>query len=187
MGHSSPGNTRLRARKSCRLPRNLPPRPSIAQINPLRPESLQPKYNTRVQKQFALCIAASCPPAEAIKQIETRLPPHKLTDGVANFLDALKHRLRHRVALFADTTFMDYLLSSEGTELSSPSSIRNGSYASFLDDSVSQWSKKRSTAMTHQKLLFVARHRPCIRASTEVYEDEARRIWQHVRRTSRRD
>jgi hypothetical protein len=81
---------------------------------------------------------------------------------------------------------MDYLLSSEGTELSSPSSIRNGSYANFLDDfSVTMEQEEEHSDDTPKTI--VCRKAPALhQESTEVAEGEARRIWQHIRRTSRR-
>ena len=127
-----PLNTRLSIRESCWLPRNVPPRRSGTCL-----EALMATQNGRVQKQLALCIAASRPPAQALREIENRFCMNALlSEGVSNFLDALKRRLKHRAALFADVSFMEYLEAFEFVEFLGTHRNTGEQYRRFTDETM---------------------------------------------------
>ena len=177
-----PINTRLSVRESCWLPCNVPPRRSGTYL-----EALVATQNGRVQKQLALCIASSRPPAQALREMQAHFPANALlSEGVSNFLDALRRRLKHRAALLADASFMDYFVASEYASVPLTQERVDDSYLSTQSEMQHAQHKEEDDA-TYTPTTIVRRAIRDAKPSTETDEGEARRIWQQIRRTSRRD
>lgn len=179
-----PGNTRLEVRESCWLPRSLPPQMSNHFHEDEQWRSVQLYADSRVQKQLALCLAASSAPDRALQRLST-FGKELLSEGAANFLDALMRRLRHRAALFSDASFMDYLQTSEHIEPQLPRYEDDEEYELYLDDFINAHGT-HGEMYPYQPTTIIRKRPRHITTSTEARgEEEARRIWQHIRRTSR--
>lgn len=184
-GHSFfPRNTRLTIRESCWLPRGL----HASSLNSsLSARNANATHNTRVQKQLALCIAGSRPPAQALRELNEQFPPSGwLSEGVSNFLDALRRRLKHRAALFADVSFMDYLTALEYTEVFPQRPRRETSYGSVLDAMIDATKLNDEEENDGTPTTIVRREIRDVQPSVATDEGEARRIWQQIRKTSKR-
>jgi hypothetical protein len=128
-------------------------------------------------------MAASSPPIEALHNLG-ELNSESLSEGVSSFLGAMKRRLKHRVALFAEVSFMDYLFASEYVEQSPPSRNRQESYKKYLHELMDD-PKPEDEDSPHTPATIVRRRPRNAQPSIETDECEARRIWQHIRKTSR--
>jgi hypothetical protein len=174
-----PVNTRLELRESCWLPRVLDVSTSVPAIFPCFDPMTR---NVCVQKQLALCIASSLSPAQAIRKLNQQFANEILSDSMMDFLDALKRQLKHRDAVLAEMMLMEYALRS-GPSVGHPS--MEGSETTH-DAAVDQYRGSNETANSTPATVVRRRLPPVHQSFTDIDEGEARRIWQEIRRTSRR-
>ncbi|KIW04067.1 uncharacterized protein PV09_04885 [Verruconis gallopava] len=178
-----PKSTRLEVRESCWLSRNLPSTTNEELDLQVRKDLSLLKRNPRVQKQLALCKAAAKPPAEALLDLE-KVESETLSEGVKGFVDALKRRLRHRIALLGDPTFIDYLLSSDYLEKSRRTYNENITVEEYLKEVPNPLYTEDEKSLD-TSTVFVWNHPRYSRSSAEADEGEARKIWQQIRRSSK--
>lgn len=177
-----PGNTRLTIRECCWLPRSMETQAAKQRCDDVFQGSSRLTRNPLVQRQLVLCIAASYPPAEALRKLGD-LNTGMLSDGLNNFIDALKRRLKHRVALLADVSFMDYMLALDYVEQSSRVQSGGEAYEIWLDEFVSSHVYDGTDGPDTPTTIVQSRSEAA-QILGESDESEARRIWQHIRRTS---
>jgi hypothetical protein len=181
-----PAGTRLEVRDSCWLPRILVPRIATDHDVPSPPHSHSLRNDPCVQKQVALCIAGSHTPSAALRKLERQFLRQNLSDGMSSFLNALKRRLKRQDVVFADIPFKDHELAI-GVEAHSDPHTEETLHERTSHESTNERDTSSDDNGSSAPVTIVRRRVvPVIQSSTEIDEGEARRIWQQIRRTSRR-
>lgn len=159
-----PENTTLVAQESCWLRRTLKRR--VARGDDTRRESV---YECLVQRQLALSLAGHGRPIDALDALETEFDGKPVPPYCSKFVGAVKDRLRHRIS---QSTFQ-------------PASVddkEDYSYEAQLQDFVG--GRERQELDTDDSPATVVRRRIVYSPDIELH-DTARRIWQHIRKTSK--
>ncbi|TID16532.1 hypothetical protein E6O75_ATG11650 [Venturia nashicola] len=159
-----PENTTLVAQESCWLRRTLKRR--VARGDDTRRESV---YECMVQRQLALSLAGHGRPIDALNALETEFDSKPVPPYCSEFVGAVKDRLRHRIS---QSPFLTACV--DDTE--------DDSYEAQLQEFVD--GRERQELDTDDSPSTVVRRRIVHTPDLELH-DTARRIWQHIRKTSR--
>lgn len=159
-----PDNTTVIAQESCWLRRTLKRR--RAREDDSRRESV---YECTVQRQLALSLAGLGPPADALNALEMEFDGKPVPIYCSRFVEAVKDRLRHRICQSSHYTILDLATESESYE----EKLRK-----FVDE------RQRQELSTNNSPATVVRRRIVHTPDMELH-DTARRIWQHIRKTSK--
>jgi hypothetical protein len=159
-----PENTTLVAQESCWLRRTLECRK--ARGDDSRRESV---FECVVQRQLALSLAGLGPPTDALNALETEFDGKPVPIYCSKFVEAVKHRLRHRIL--------------QAPARPSPNlAAETDSHEAELQELEDE--KQRHEPDTDDSPATVVRRRIAHTTNTELH-DTARRIWQHIRKTSK--
>lgn len=153
-----PENTTLVAQESCWLRRTLKRR--VARGDDTRCESV---YECMVQRQLALSLAGHGPPIDALNALEMEFDSKPVPPYCSKFVEAVKDRVRHRI---------------------SQSLFRSASVADSEDDSYEAQLREFVDEREDDSPATVVRRRIVHTPDMELH-DTARRIWQHIRKTSK--
>jgi hypothetical protein len=163
--HSTfPENTTLVAQESCWLRRTLKRR--VARGDDSLRESV---FECVVQKQLALSLARLEPPIDALNALEMEFDSKPVPTYCSKFIEAVKQRLRHRILQSPARRAPEPLpeIESYETELQE-----------FVDERQRQELDMDDSPATVIRRITV--HTP-----DKELHDTARRIWQHIRKTSK--
>ncbi|QDS67915.1 hypothetical protein FKW77_008507 [Venturia effusa] len=159
-----PENTTLVAQESCWLRRTLTHR--VARGDDARRETV---YECMVQRQLALSLASHRPPTDALNALEQEFDSKPVPPYCSKFVEAVKDRLRHRIdrSLYRPRSVVD---------------AEDDSYVAHLQEFVDE--RERQELDTEHSPATVVRRRIVHTPDMELH-DTARRIWQHIRKTSK--
>jgi hypothetical protein len=159
-----PENTTLVAQESCWLRRTVKRR--VAPGDDGRSKSV---FECVVQRQLALSLASLRPPINALNAIEIEFDGKPVPIYCSKFVEAVKRRLRHRIL-------------QSPARLDPNLAIENDSYEAESRDFIDEG--QRGELDTDDSPATVLRRRTVYTPDMELH-DTARRIWQHIRKTSK--
>ncbi|RDI80311.1 hypothetical protein Vi05172_g9681 [Venturia inaequalis] len=159
-----PENTTLVAQESCWLRRTLKRR--AARRDDTRRESV---YECMVQRQLALSLAGHGPPIDALDALDAEFDGKPVPPYCSKFVEAVKDRLRHRISqsLFRPASVVDN---------------EDDSYEAQLQEFVEERELRELDTDDSPATVVIRR---IIHTPDMELHDTARRIWQHIRKTSK--
>jgi hypothetical protein len=183
-----PENTQLLANETCWLPRTLSPRRKHLDQDDLVHEHVQ--VRSSVQKQLALCLANLKNPEEAMESLEAMSCSNRATASCLKLIEKLREALRHRIGILASDTGSEghTSLGHRSPPLSPmlPLSLPSRGLSPLEVETqhrIHELEKLRRPS--YESPVTVVRRKLAPTPDIEASNETARKIWQHIRKTSK--
>jgi hypothetical protein len=179
-----PDNTQLLAHETCWLRRTLSPRQSRSENVLVRK---RPQFRSSVQKQLALCLASLESPEDALDSLEFMSTSKRATASCLRLIEALKITLRHRIQFLANGSNSSQPSPGQRSGSWSPTPLSPGCRLSLLETNTQDRINELEETLrpSSESPATVIRRRMAATPDVEASNETARKIWQHIRKTSR--